>query len=93
MDFTYIHAAIIALLAGLLAQLPRLIFRSPWDREIGAISLAAALAAIGSLLLNWSHLLDWIMTFAVLDLSAIAAATVTGFGAVAPTALFRIVGR
>jgi hypothetical protein len=91
MDFTYILAAIIAFFVGLLAQLIRMLSRKPWSRTSGAVSLTAALTANGILLLNWSHLLDWGLAFAVLDLSIIAAATVIGFGAIAPYALVRIV--
>ena len=93
MDFTYVFAAIIAFLVGLLAQLVRLASHKQWSRRSSALSLATAFAANGILLLNWPHLFDWGVTFAVLDLSIIAAATILGFGAVAPYALVRIVCR
>ena len=91
MDFTYVFAAIIALVVGILAQLVRLTLRRQWSRGSGGAALAGAVAANALLLLRWSHLLDWGWKFAVLDLSIIMAATIIGFGAIAPTALVRIV--
>lgn len=91
MDFTYIFAAVIAFFVGLLAHMVRLVLHKQWTRLSAAISFGAALVANGLLLLNWPHLLDWGWRFAVLDLSIITVATIIGFGAIAPTALIRIV--
>ena len=87
MDFTYFIAFAIAFLVGVISQIVRLALRAHWTRPSGALATGCALIANGLLLLNWSHLLDWGVGFAVLDLGIIAAMSLIGLGASAPGAI------
>ena len=91
MDFTYYFALILALLAGVCAQIIRLLTHRVWSRKSASYALGCALALNGLLLLNWAHLLDWGGMFAAWDLSIITFLPIVGFGAVAPGALRAVI--
>ena len=93
MDFTYHFALIFAALAGVSAQIIRVLTHRAWSRKSAFYALGCALALNGLLLLNWAHLLDWGGKFAALDLSIITALTIVGFGATAPGALRAMIRR
>ncbi len=78
MDFTYYFAVVIGVVTMIASHLVRISLKTTITRRRSAITLVVALLLSYLLLLNWSHLLDWGVGFAAMDLGIIAFATLIG---------------